>query len=113
MSFDENADALYADIPDDNLIKQTLVFRSNPDVKRIVFIVAPSWQRSSVSGIARAVAGPTSLYLPQWPSYRMLDRKHWQTAQTDTTGVFTVLKRRFNIFRASIRELRSNRKACP
>ena len=62
MSFDENADALYADIPDDNLIKRTLVFRSNPDVNRIVFIVAPSWQRFSVSGIARAVAGPTSLF---------------------------------------------------
>ncbi len=34
--FDQNADALYAKIPDDNLIKQTLVFRSDPDVKRIV-----------------------------------------------------------------------------
>ena len=39
--FEQNADALYAKIPDDNLIKQTLVFHSDPDVKRIVFICVP------------------------------------------------------------------------
>ena len=40
--FDRNADAPYAKIPDDNpLIKQTMVFRSDPDVKRIVFICVP------------------------------------------------------------------------
>ena len=37
-TFRQNADALYAKIPDDNLLNQTLVFHANPDVKRIVFI---------------------------------------------------------------------------
>jgi hypothetical protein len=40
-AFPQNADALYAKIPDDNLLKQTLVFNADPDVKRIVFICVP------------------------------------------------------------------------
>ena len=92
--FDQNADALYADIPDDNLIKQTLVFRSDPDLKRIVFIAVPYRgsglalglvgllgkglimvpRNVAVTGIARELAGPASLCLPQWLSYRTLDR---------------------------------------
>jgi pimeloyl-ACP methyl ester carboxylesterase len=40
-AFRQNADALYAKIPDDNLLKQTLVFKADPDVKRIVFICVP------------------------------------------------------------------------
>ena len=51
--FDQNADALYAKIPDDNLIKQTLVFRSDPDVKRIVFICVPH----RGSGLALGLVG--------------------------------------------------------
>src|SRR5260370_7901491 len=39
--FHENADRLYAKIPADNLLKQTLVFRADPAVKRIVFIYFP------------------------------------------------------------------------
>jgi pimeloyl-ACP methyl ester carboxylesterase len=49
--FDQNADALYAKIPDDNLIKQTLVFRSDPDVKRIVFICVPHRGSSLALGL--------------------------------------------------------------
>lgn len=51
--FNQNADALYAKIPDDNLIKQTLVFRSDPDVQRIVFICVPH----RGSGLALGLVG--------------------------------------------------------
>jgi hypothetical protein len=39
--FHQNADALYARIPADNLLKQTLVFHADPDVKRIIFECVP------------------------------------------------------------------------
>jgi len=39
--FHENADRLYAKIPADNLLKQTLVFKADPNVKRIVFMCVP------------------------------------------------------------------------
>ena len=52
-AFRQNADALYAKIPDDNLLKQTLVFRADPDVKRIVFICVPH----RGSGLALGLVG--------------------------------------------------------
>jgi pimeloyl-ACP methyl ester carboxylesterase len=39
--FHQNADRLYAKIPADNLLKQTLVFHADPDVKRIIFECVP------------------------------------------------------------------------
>jgi pimeloyl-ACP methyl ester carboxylesterase len=51
--FGQNADALYTKIPDDNLIKQTLVFQADPDVKRIVFICVPH----RGSGLALGLVG--------------------------------------------------------
>jgi hypothetical protein len=51
--FGQNADALYAKIPNDNLLKQTLVFRADPDVKRIVFICVPH----RGSGLALGLVG--------------------------------------------------------
>ena len=51
--FDQNADALYTKVPDDNLLKQTLVFHADPDVKRIVFICVPH----RGSGLALGLVG--------------------------------------------------------
>jgi pimeloyl-ACP methyl ester carboxylesterase len=50
--FGQNADALYQKIPADNLLKQTLVFRADPDVKRIVFICVPHRGSKLAVGIA-------------------------------------------------------------
>jgi pimeloyl-ACP methyl ester carboxylesterase len=36
--FGRNAEALYIKIPKDNLLKQSLVFHADPNVKRLVFI---------------------------------------------------------------------------
>ena len=51
--FNQNADALYQKIPADNLLKQTLVFRADPDVKRIVFMCVPH----RGSGLAVGIVG--------------------------------------------------------
>lgn len=51
--FHENADRLYAKIPADNLLKQTLVFKADPDAKRIVFMCVPH----RGSGLAVGIVG--------------------------------------------------------
>lgn len=61
--FGQNADALYAKIPDDNLLKETLVFRADPDVKRIVFICVPH----RGSGLALGLVGALGNGLIQTP----------------------------------------------
>lgn len=44
-NFNKYADKYYKRLPKDNLIKQSLIFEANPDVKRIVFVCVP--QRGS------------------------------------------------------------------
>ncbi len=53
--FGQNADALYAKIPDNSLIKQTLVFHADPDVKRIVFICVPHRGSTLAVGLVGAL----------------------------------------------------------
>jgi pimeloyl-ACP methyl ester carboxylesterase len=53
--FGQNADALYAKIPADNLLKQTLVFRADPNVKRIVFMCVPHRGSSLALGLVGAL----------------------------------------------------------
>lgn len=40
-NFDEKADALYAKLPADHLVKRALVFPANPSIKRMVFVCVP------------------------------------------------------------------------
>jgi hypothetical protein len=49
--FEQYADELYKKIPADNLLKQTLVFHADPDVKRIVFVCVPHRGSSLALGI--------------------------------------------------------------
>jgi pimeloyl-ACP methyl ester carboxylesterase len=53
--FGQNADALYAKIPADNLLKQTLVFHADPNVKRIVFMCVPHRGSSLALGLVGAL----------------------------------------------------------
>jgi pimeloyl-ACP methyl ester carboxylesterase len=53
--FGQNADALYAKIPDNSLLKQTLVFHADPDVKRIVFICVPHRGSTLAVGLVGAL----------------------------------------------------------
>jgi len=62
--FHENADRLYAKIPADNLLKQTLVFRADPDVKRIVFMCVPHRGSSLAVGIV-GLLGNGLIRVPQ------------------------------------------------
>ncbi len=62
-AFHQNADALYAKIPEDNLLKQTLVFKADPDIKRIVFICVPH----RGSGLAVGTVGALSVSLIRVP----------------------------------------------
>jgi pimeloyl-ACP methyl ester carboxylesterase len=39
--FKAKADKLYADIPEDSLVKKSLIFEANPRVKRIIFVSTP------------------------------------------------------------------------
>jgi pimeloyl-ACP methyl ester carboxylesterase len=39
--FKANADKLYTDIPEDSLVKKSLIFEANPRVKRIIFVSTP------------------------------------------------------------------------
>jgi hypothetical protein len=61
--FGQNADTLYAKIPADNLLKQTLVFHADPNVKRIVFICVPH----RGSGLAVSVIGALGTSLIRVP----------------------------------------------
>lgn len=40
-NFKKKADAVFARLPNDNIIKRALIFKANPQVKRIVFICTP------------------------------------------------------------------------
>lgn len=62
--FDQNADALYQKIPADNLLKQTLVFRADPHVKRIVFMCVPHRGSSLAVGIV-GLLGNGLIRVPQ------------------------------------------------
>jgi len=64
--FKKNANKLYARLPADNLVKQALIFRANPEVKRIVFICVPhrgsALALSSIGAIAtRLITLPVAL----------------------------------------------------
>jgi hypothetical protein len=63
-AFHQNADALYAKIPADNLLKQTLVFNADPDVKRIVFVCVPH----RGSGLAVGIVGALGASLIRAPA---------------------------------------------
>jgi pimeloyl-ACP methyl ester carboxylesterase len=63
-AFHQNADALYAKIPADNLLKQTLVFNADPDVKRIVFVCVPH----RGSGLAVGIVGALGASLIRVPA---------------------------------------------
>jgi pimeloyl-ACP methyl ester carboxylesterase len=63
-AFRQNADALYAKIPADNLLKQTMVFNADPDVKRIVFICVPH----RGSGLAVGIVGALGAGLIRVPA---------------------------------------------
>jgi pimeloyl-ACP methyl ester carboxylesterase len=39
--FKAKADKLYTDIPEDSLVKKSLIFEANPNVKRIIFVSTP------------------------------------------------------------------------
>ena len=39
--FKANADKLYAEIPDDSIVKRALIFNANPAVKRVIFVSTP------------------------------------------------------------------------
>jgi pimeloyl-ACP methyl ester carboxylesterase len=41
QAFGPKADQLYADVPDDSLVKRALIFDANPTVKRVIFICTP------------------------------------------------------------------------
>jgi pimeloyl-ACP methyl ester carboxylesterase len=62
--FGQNADALYAKIPDDHLIKQALVFQADPNVKRIVFICVPHRGSSLAVGLV-GMLGNGLIRVPQ------------------------------------------------
>lgn len=40
-NFHQKADALYAKLPADHLVKRALIFKANPSVKRVVFVCVP------------------------------------------------------------------------
>ena len=62
-AFHQNADALYAKIPDDNLLKKTLVFQADPNVKRIIFECVPH----RGSGLAVGTVGALGVSLIRVP----------------------------------------------
>jgi hypothetical protein len=41
QAFGSKADQLYAEVPDDSLVKRAIIFDANPTVKRIIFICTP------------------------------------------------------------------------
>jgi pimeloyl-ACP methyl ester carboxylesterase len=48
--FKAKADKLYADIPNDSLVKKSLIFDANPRVKRIIFVSTPHRGSALASG---------------------------------------------------------------
>lgn len=62
--FGQNADALYAKIPADNLLKQALIFHADPTVKRIIFMCVPHRGSSLALGLIGAL-GNSLIQAPQ------------------------------------------------
>ncbi len=54
--FRQSADTFYGRIPSDNLLKQTLVFHADPEVKRIVFMCVPHRGSGLAVGTIGAIA---------------------------------------------------------
>jgi len=54
--FKKHADQLYARLPADNMVKQALIFRANPEVKRIVFECVPHRGSDLAIGSIGAIA---------------------------------------------------------
>jgi len=48
--FGPKADSLYAQVPPDSIVKQALIFRANPTVKRVIFVATPHRGSSLSSG---------------------------------------------------------------
>ena len=48
--FKAKADQLYAQVPDDSLVKRSLIFSANPTVKRIIFVSTPHRGSALASG---------------------------------------------------------------
>jgi pimeloyl-ACP methyl ester carboxylesterase len=48
--FKAKADKLYTDIPNDSLVKKSLIFEANPRVKRIIFVSTPHRGSALASG---------------------------------------------------------------
>jgi len=48
--FKAKADRLYAEVPEDSLVKKSLIFSANPAVKRIIFVSTPHRGSSLASG---------------------------------------------------------------
>jgi pimeloyl-ACP methyl ester carboxylesterase len=49
-AFKTKADQLYADVPEDSLVKKSLLFEANPTVKRIIFVSTPHRGSALASG---------------------------------------------------------------
>jgi hypothetical protein len=49
-AFKSKADQLYADVPEDSLVKKSLLFEANPTVKRIIFVSTPHRGSALASG---------------------------------------------------------------
>ena len=55
--FKSDAAKLWADLPSDSLVKQSLVFEANPRIKRTVFICTPHLGTSLASGLLGQLGG--------------------------------------------------------
>ena len=54
--FKSDAAKLWAELPPDSLVKQSLVFEANPRIKRMVFICTPHLGTSLASGLLAGLA---------------------------------------------------------
>ncbi|HEY5893584.1 MAG TPA: hypothetical protein VIT91_10175 [Chthoniobacterales bacterium] len=64
VTFGKAADKLWPEFPDDSIIKQSLIFQANPDIKRVIFISTPH----RGSGMATGIGAWTTrlISLPSW-----------------------------------------------
>ena len=62
--FGRNAEALYIKIPEDNLLKESLVFHADPNVKRVVFICVPHRGSGLAVGLV-GLLGNSLIRVPQ------------------------------------------------